>query len=157
MLKDIRNFLPLTANLLSSGMPTADQVTDIAQAGVRVVINLAPFDPERDLHDEASLVRSAGMEYVNIPVDWDAPTGSDLQTFMRAMDRNGDRKVLVHCRANYRATGFVTLYRILRLGWKPDEAFKHLRSIWNPDDYPVWKKFIDDNLTGRERTSQQGA
>jgi uncharacterized protein (TIGR01244 family) len=147
VLSEIYNFLPLTNNLLSSGMPTADQVTEIAQSGVQMVINLAPFDPERDLQDEASLVKSAGMEYLSIPVEWDAPAQKDLQAFIKAMEANTDRKVLVHCRANFRATGFVTLYRILRLGWKPDEAFKDLRRIWNPEDYPVWKKFIDDNLS----------
>ncbi len=147
MLNDIYNFLPLTDTLLSSGMPTADQVPELAQAGVELVIDLAPFGPERDLHDEASLVRSAGMDYLNIPVDWDAPAQEDLQAFIKAMDANTDRKILVHCRANFRATGFVTLYRILRLGWKPDEAFKDLRRIWNPEDSPVWKKFIDGNVS----------
>ncbi len=146
MIEDIRNFRPLTERLLSSGMPTAEQVADLAHAGVELVINLAPFDPERDLADEASLVKSAGMDYLNIPVEWDAPRAQDLETFMRAMDGNRQRKVLVHCRANYRATGFVALYRILRLGWRPEDAFKDLLPIWNPEEYPVWQKFIDDNL-----------
>jgi len=22
-----------------------------------------------------------------------------------------------------------------------------LRQIWNPDEYPIWKKFIEDNLS----------
>lgn len=155
MLKDIKNFLPMTEKLLSSGMPTAGQVTELAQAGVEYVINLAPFDPERDLQDEASLVKSAGMEYLNIPVDWDAPTLQNLTTFMNAMDAHADRKVLVHCRANYRATGFVALYRVLRLGWKPDEAFKDLRRIWNPEEYPIWKRFLEDNLPRQTLASQR--
>ena len=67
MLKDIYNFLPLTDQLLSSGMPTAEQMKTIAEAGVKVVINLAPFDPERDLKDEGALVESLGMKYINIP------------------------------------------------------------------------------------------
>lgn len=154
MLKDIKNFLALSDHLLSSGMPTAQQVIEIAEAGVQIVINLAPYDTERDLAEEGSLVKSAGMEYLNIPVEWDAPTLHDLEAFMKAMDTNKDRKVLVHCRANYRATGFVALYRILRLGWKPDQAFKDLRRIWDPEDYPVWKEFIDDRLAGHERTSE---
>jgi len=155
VLNEIHNFLPLTDSLLSSGMPTADQVTEIAQSGVELVINLAPFDPGRDLHDEAVLVESAGLDYLNIPVEWDAPTQEDLQAFIKTMDANADRKVLVHCRANYRATGFVTLYRILRLGWEPEEAFKDLRRIWNPEDYPIWKKFISENLAGHKRSSKQ--
>ena len=66
---------------------------------------------------------------------------------MKAMDENKNDKMLVHCHANFRATGFITLYRIQRLGWKLEEASKILRRIWNPDEYPIWKKFIEDNLS----------
>ncbi len=55
--------------------------------------------------------------------------------------------MLVHCRANFRASGFIMLYRVQCLGWKREEAFKVLRRIWNPDEYPIWKKFIEDNLS----------
>ena len=149
MIEDIRNFLPLNKNLLSSGMPTAEQIKSIAEAGVKVVINLAPFDPERDLKNEGALVESLGMKYINIPVEWESPTRQNLEAFMKAMDENQNNKMLVHCRANFRATGFITLYRVRRLEWKREEAFKDLRQIWNPDEYPIWKKFIEDQLTAK--------
>lgn len=149
MLHDIRNFLQLTDTLLTGGMPTADQLGHAARAGVKLVINLAPFDPESDLRDEPSIVKSAGMEYLNIPVDWESPRRSDLDEFMNAMEANLDRKVLVHCRANYRASGFVALYRVLRLRWQVDAAMQDLHRIWDPDEYPVWKTFIEENLPSR--------
>ena len=145
MIEDICNFLALTENLLSSGMPTAEQMKTIAEAGVKVVINLAPFDPERDLKDEGALVKSLGMKYINIPVEWESPTRQNLEAFMKTMDENNNDRMLVHCRANFRATGFITLYRVQHLGWKPEEALKVMRQIWNPDEYPIWKKFIEDN------------
>ncbi len=64
---------------------------------------------------------------------------------MNAMDVHQEEKVLVHCQANYRATGFVTLYRILQLGWDKESAFQDLRKVWNPEKYPVWQKFIEEN------------
>ena len=149
MIEDIRNFLKLAENLLSSGMPTAEQMKSVAETGVNVVINLAPFDAKTDLANEGALVESLGMKYVNIPVDWEAPTRQNFDEFIKAMDENQNEKIFVHCRANYRATGFITLYRIKRLGWKQDEAFKDLRRIWNPDEYPIWKKFIEENLSAK--------
>jgi hypothetical protein len=77
---------------------------------------------------------------------WEQPTRQNLDDFMDAMDAHKEFTLLVHCQANYRVTGFMTLYRVLRLGWNADEAFKDLRRIWNPDEYPVWKKFIEENL-----------
>jgi protein tyrosine phosphatase (PTP) superfamily phosphohydrolase (DUF442 family) len=147
MLKDIYNFLLLNDKLLSSGMPTKEQLKDIANAGVQVVINLALPTSEKALSDESALVESLNMKYIGIPVEWDHPTRENLKEFMNAMDAHQNQKVFVHCQANYRATGFITLYRVQRLGWKPDDAFKDLRHIWNPDEYPVWKKFIEDNLS----------
>jgi protein tyrosine phosphatase (PTP) superfamily phosphohydrolase (DUF442 family) len=147
MLKDIYNFLPLTETLLSSGMPTADQMTDVSRSGVQVVINLAMPDSERALPDEGQLVNSLGMKYIAIPVVWDKPTRENLDDFMNAMDANKANKLLVHCQANYRATGFITLYRVLRLGWEKDKAFLDLRRVWDPEEYPIWQKFLEDNLS----------
>ncbi len=146
MLEDIRNFLALSENLLTGGMPTADQLRAASQAGVQLVINLAPFDPAQDLPGERPLVESMGMTYISIPVDWEAPTTEDLIAFEQAMDEHRDHKVLVHCRANFRATGFVALYRVRRLGWKPEAAYKDILPIWNPENYPVWNEFIQNNL-----------
>ena len=147
MIKDIYNFLQLTDELFSSGMPTAEQMGSVAEAGVKTVVNLAPFDPERDLKDEAALVESLGLKYINIPVDWESPTTQNLEDFVRAMDENRNSRLLVHCRANYRASCFIALYRMKRLGWKREEAFKDMRRIWNPDEVPAWKKFIEDNVS----------
>ena len=146
MLEDIYNFLPLTETLLSSGMPTAGQIADVSKSGVDLVINLALPTSERALPNEAGLVTSLGMKYIGIPVEWEKPTRQNLEDFMNAMGANKEYKKLVHCQANYRATGFITIYRILRLGWNRDDAFKDLRRIWDPDDYPVWRQFIDENL-----------
>jgi len=146
MLTDIYNFLPLSESLFTGGMPEADQLIDAAKQGVKVVINLAPHDVPHALPAEAELVDSLGMQYINIPVNWNTPTKDGLNKFMDAMDEHKDRKILVHCEANFRASAFVSMYRILREGWKPDEALEVMHKIWDEDAYPVWKMFIEDML-----------
>ena len=127
-------------------MPKAEQVDSIAKAGVQAVVNLATAKSEGALQNEQELVESRRMQYIHIPVEWDRPTRQNLDDFMNVMDAHSDDHVLVHCQANFRATGFVTLYRVLRLGWKKEDAIQDLRKIWNPAKYPVWKKFIEENL-----------
>ena len=146
MFEKIYNFLALSDTLFTGGMPKADQIESAAQAGVKAVINLAIHGLPHALPDEENLVHSLGMDYINIPVDWNNPTRQNLDDFLDAMDTRRDEKVLVHCEANYRATGFTALYRILRQGWEPAEAFDVMHKIWNEEKYPVWKKFIQDNL-----------
>lgn len=145
-MKDIYNFLSYNELLSSSGMPTAEQMKSVAEAGVQVVINLAPHDVPNALPDETELVRSLGMQYVNIPVTWGTPTQDDLKTFMVEMDAHQDKKIHVHCQANFRASAFIALYRILNLGWKMDDALEVMHKIWDEDEYPVWKMFIEDTL-----------
>lgn len=127
-------------------MPTAGQLSDAAQKGVQVVINLAPHEVPNALPDETELVNSLGMQYINIPVNWSTPTKDGLDRFIDVMDANRDRKVLVHCQANFRATAFVAMYRVLRENWKPDDAMAGMHQIWDAEDYPIWKMFIEDTL-----------
>lgn len=143
-MNDIYNYLYYHEKLSSSGMPTAEQMKSVAEAGVQLVINLAPHDVPKAIPNETELVESLGMEYINIPVNWGTPTRDGLNVFMDAMDTNKDKKIHVHCEANFRASAFITMYRILRLGWKPDEAFAVMHTIWDEDAYPVWKMFIED-------------
>lgn len=153
MIEQIPHFVALGDKLLTGGMPTIAQLGDARQAGVQTVINLAMPDSERALPNEAATVEALGMEYVGIPVRWDAPTRYDLEQFMDAMDARKGRKLLVHCQANYRVSGFIALYRVLRLGWEREAALKDLRRIWNPEEYPVWQTFLEENFAGRARTT----
>jgi protein tyrosine phosphatase (PTP) superfamily phosphohydrolase (DUF442 family) len=146
MFEEIYNFLAVSETLFTGGMPKAEQINDAAWQGVEVVINLAPHDVLNALPNETELVTSLGMQYINIPVNWNTPTKDGLDRFIAAMDENKDRKILVHCQANFRATAFVSMYRILRQGWKAEEAMEVMHKIWDEEDYPMWKLFIEETL-----------
>jgi protein tyrosine phosphatase (PTP) superfamily phosphohydrolase (DUF442 family) len=146
MFENIYNFLALSENLFTGGMPKAEELTDAAQRGVEVVVNLAPHHAPNALPNEMELVTTLGMRYVNIPVDWNTPTKDGLDRFLQVMDENQDKKILVHCQANFRATAFVSMYRILRQGWKTEDAMKVMHQIWDEEDYPMWKLFIENTL-----------
>jgi protein tyrosine phosphatase (PTP) superfamily phosphohydrolase (DUF442 family) len=145
-MENIHNYLKLSETLFSSGMPTPEQIPSIAQNGVQVVINLATPKSEGWIPDEKERVEAQNITYYGIPVDWDNPLMNELNEFMDIMDRHKHQKILVHCQANYRATGFIAIYRFNRLGWSEENAFKDLRKIWNPAEYPIWQKFIEKSL-----------
>jgi protein tyrosine phosphatase (PTP) superfamily phosphohydrolase (DUF442 family) len=150
-MKDIYNYQFLTETLSSSGMPKAEQMKAVAEAGTQVVINLAPATVRDALPNEDTLVESLGMKYIHIPVDWNQPIRQNLEDFFQAMEAYKDEKVLVHCQANYRASSFIMMYRVLRLGWKKEDAIPVMEKMWNPEDFPVWQKFIDENLQDRRK------
>ncbi|RJP49093.1 MAG: phosphatase [Anaerolineaceae bacterium] len=145
-MKDIYNFLQLTERLSSSGMPTPEQLREIAEAGVTFVVNLATPKSEGWMPDEGDVFKSLGVKYLSIPVDWGNPTAQDLAQFLEAMSAHEGQRVHVHCQANFRATAFIALYRILRLGWEKERAFEDARKIWKLEEYPVWEKFAEESL-----------
>lgn len=143
---EIKNLTILSDSLWTSGQPTREQFPEIASSGIQLVINLALSTSDNAIPDEQELVSSLGMEYVHIPVLWDAPSKADLQKFMAVMDAHPDQKILVHCALNYRASAFAALWRVLCQDWAVEDAFAAQKIIWALDDYPIWKTFVNDAL-----------
>ena len=46
-----------------------------------------------------------------------------------------------------RATAFIGMYRVLRLGWDREKAFEDAHKIWKVEEYPVWEHFLSTMLT----------
>lgn len=64
----------------------------------------------------------------------------------RHVDAARDRHVLVHCFANYRASAFTYLYRVLRGDVDPKVARPDLDVVWKDEawaEYPQWRAFVD--------------
>jgi len=142
MIETIYNFLPLTPFLSTSGQPTEKEIAALAEEGCEVFINLALHDdPRYSLKDEASYVKSLGLQYVHIPVQFDRPLKSDLVAFFHAMESNKGKKIHVHCAANKRVTVFLGLYFFIREGKSEEEAFDPMWEIWKPD--VIWSSFMD--------------
>ena len=148
---DIFNFLAIDDSLSTSGQPTETQLSELAKEGYEVIINLALHDdPRYSLPDETAYVESLGMEYIHIPVQFDAPLKSDLVAFFGAMESNKGKKIHVHCAetrmfaANMRVSAFLGLYFLIRERKTKEEAFESMRSIWEPN--AVWSSFIDSMM-----------
>ena len=147
---EIYNYLQIDDTLATSGQPSVEELEAAARDGFEVVINLALHDdPRYSLPDEAGTVRSLGMSYVHIPVQFAAPTEGDLVAFFAAMDTHAGRKRLVHCAANKRVTAFVGLYRAIRLNCDVESAFEPMRQVWEPN--ADWEPFIAAMLSRADR------
>jgi protein tyrosine phosphatase (PTP) superfamily phosphohydrolase (DUF442 family) len=141
-IEDIKNYIAVTDNLGTGGQPSEQQVRDIAEAKFEVVVNLGLTGQPYSLPDEAGQVRSLGLDYRHIPVDFKAPQQENFTEFLGAMDEAVGKRVFVHCAANYRVACFVGLYAQARLGWSRGRADDHIAKIWQPDG--VWSAFLEE-------------
>ncbi len=138
------NYVAATERLHTTGQPTAAALAKLAEQGFELVVNLAPPSNAGAVLEEGKLVADGGSTYVNIPVNWQQPTYEDFALFSAVMNGARDRKVLVHCQLNMRASAFTFLYRVIHEGAPPAEALEALRAVWIPRDQ--WAAFTADVL-----------
>jgi protein tyrosine phosphatase (PTP) superfamily phosphohydrolase (DUF442 family) len=140
--QDIYNYHKVSDRVITAGQPTAAQLKSAAEEGFTTVVNLATERPDHFKEDEAGLVRSLGMAYYPIPVEWDDPRPADFEAFEDALQVAGAQKTLIHCAANFRVTAFYSLYAMKHLGWSEAQADAFRMQVWQGSSYPVWEKFI---------------
>jgi protein tyrosine phosphatase (PTP) superfamily phosphohydrolase (DUF442 family) len=139
-LSQILNFRQYSDTFASAGQPTAEQFNTVRDAGFERVIYLAFTNNPNAVPNADQLVKSLGMDYVHIPVDWARPTTQDFYTFADAMRRDTDRKTLLHCQVNARATAFSFLYRVIYEDVPVAQAKADMNSVWQPNE--TWRDFI---------------
>ena len=139
-LADITNFRKYSATFASSGQPTKDQFSAIAENGFERIVYIAFTNNANALPDADQVVKGLGMEYMHIPVTWDNPLPSDFYAFADSLRRDTDKKTLLHCQVNARATAFSFLYRVIYEGVSIAEAKADMNTVWQPNE--TWRDFI---------------
>jgi protein tyrosine phosphatase (PTP) superfamily phosphohydrolase (DUF442 family) len=143
-IEDTFNFRRISDQITTSGLVNAEQLATLGREGYQAVVNLLPDSYEYAVHEEPAIVRDQGLDYVYIPVDFDAPTHADFVAFSDAMRERSDDRVHVHCAANYRVSAFYGLYAQSQGLWTEAEADALVHDLWNSADYPAWTAFIAD-------------
>lgn len=139
-LVEIKNFLKYSPGFSSAGQPSREQFRTLRDEGYERIVYIAFANSKGSIPDEDQLVKELGMDYAQVPVLWDAPTKADFATFVAIMHSAPEKKTLLHCQANYRATAFAFLYRVLHLGVPMAEAKADMNTIWEPDG--AWKELV---------------
>lgn len=139
-LADVTNFRQYSATFASSGQPTKDQFSAIAENGFERIVYIAFTNNANALPDADQVVKGLGMEYMHIPVTWDNPLSSDFYAFADSLRRDTDKKTLLHCQVNARATAFSFLYRVIYEGVSIAEAKADMNTVWQPNE--TWRDFI---------------
>jgi uncharacterized protein (TIGR01244 family) len=99
---DIPNCCTPADGLCTGGHPQPEQLQEAGRRGVRTVVNLCP--PAEARYDEAALVQSLGMHYVNIPIAGAGDlTADNARKLAAAVQEAGPgHPVLVHCASGNR-------------------------------------------------------
>ena len=138
------NLVEISPTLVTCGQPNAAALKTLAAHGFAADIYLAPLTVYDAVRDEPEIVRGHGLEFVHIPIAFNEPDEADFARFTEAMATLRERKVLVHCQVNMRASSMVFLYRAIKLKEPPDAAYKAVAQVWSPQG--PWKNLIEAQL-----------
>lgn len=141
-LTEITNYVQIADDIGTSGQPSPAQFADIAAAGFAAVINLAMPDSDHAIAEEGSIVTGHGMAFVHIPVDFAAPTATDLKRFIGVMQAFEGTRVWVHCVVNARVSAFCYHY-LSKVRELPEAACRSpILEKWTPQMDDVWREFL---------------
>jgi hypothetical protein len=138
-LTSLTNLQSNNSFMVSSGLPAKAHLALLKEEGVAYVVDLIPGDRSQEIMNTAEL----GLNYFNVPVEWEKPVLTDFlnySAFMKRVDK-GSEKVLTHCKLNWRGASFTYLYRVNVLGEDENIAKKDLLAIWQPN--PTWYAFME--------------
>jgi putative ABC transport system substrate-binding protein len=121
------------AQARDGGQPSRDTLARLREQGFGAVIYLAPPTVHDAVQDEPVILNRQSIAFVNIPIEFERPTEADYETFAQQMKKLGDRKLLVHCQANLRASSMVFLHRVIALKEDPHKAYGAVSSVWMPN------------------------
>lgn len=151
-LGDVLNYREYTSDFASAGQPTREQFTAIKDSGYERVINIAFSNIGTGIPEEDQIVKGLGMDYLQIPVDFNNPTIRDFEAFADAMRREPEMKTLLHCQVNARATAFSFLYRVIYQSAPVSIAKASMNSVWQPN--AVWRDFIFEVLEANGKSHE---
>ena len=142
------NVVEISPRLVTSGQPSAEALANLKALGFEAVIYLAPPTVQDAVGDEPLIVTRQGLTFVNIPIRFDRPTEADFETFAGVLTGLGNRKVLVHCQINLRASAMVFLYRAIVKKEDLRIAYEAVTKVWQPE--AAWRRLIEDQLRKHE-------
>jgi len=141
------NYRLVSEKIATAGVVKAKILATLSDQGIEAVINLMPDDSEYAVDGERSIIQRQGIEYWYLPVGFESPQLGEYLQFRDKLNQLDNKKILIHCAANYRVSAFYSRYAIETGIWSVNDADKFMLSIWNPDDYPGWPEWIEEVMS----------
>jgi uncharacterized protein (TIGR01244 family) len=106
--------------------PTEQDLSEAKQQGIRTVIDFRM--PAETATSNEHLTKSNGLDYVNVPVNKNAPSEQQIGELDEAM-KHHEGPYLLHCATGMRAAMLLALNRAKQNGWSAERTFQEAESM----------------------------
>lgn len=135
----IRNFLRENKDFCTGGQPKLEHLEQLKKEGVKSILNLRQPSEHRAAEEEAK-AKELGLRYFNIPVAYGNPNEEQVAEFLKITDDPDNRPIFIHCTAAIRVGAFWMIRRVLRDGWKVEDAQAEAEKVGLRES-PHWLEF----------------
>lgn len=133
------NFKLIGDGLFIGPQPTWPDLVEAKQHGIHTVIDLRT--PGETAHSNADLVRSSGLDYVNIPVNKTALSEQQIDELSQVMQRTQGPHLL-HCATGTRVALLLALNCAKHNGWTAERTFEGAQTMgFKVDSSPEFASF----------------
>jgi|GEM_PF-40116 len=129
------------------------QIQEAAQAGFKSVLNLRSPNESDFMKNEALLVKAAGLQYVNIPVN-PAKITEPLTNQVLAQIEKLLHPVLIHCKSGLRSGAMALIYHAIHQNLTIEQALL-VGQEWglNLDAHPQIQQFVQRYLANHSHNN----
>jgi len=126
----VTNFKKLDTTIACAGATTAQGVPELKKMGYASIINLRqPSEAGANIDEEAAAAKSAGINFINIPVSGQSPDPAAADKFLDAVTAKENQPAFVHCATGQRASAMWMIKRLAVDHWDVDRASTEAASL----------------------------
>ena len=108
--------------------------------------------PSETATSNEALARSAGLDYINIPVNKAMLSENQIDDLDAAMQTK-QGPFLLHCATGARAALLLALSKAKKNGWTAEKTFAHAKTLgFDLQTSPAYSTFVNQVLENQRRT-----
>ena len=126
----ITNFNTVETTVACAGATTPAALADVKKMGYNSVINLRTTgEPGFDADAEAAAAKAAGINYIHLPFNAQAPDPALVDNFLKAITDKGNQPAFIHCASANRAAALWMVKRIAVDKWDVEKATEEATAL----------------------------
>jgi protein tyrosine phosphatase (PTP) superfamily phosphohydrolase (DUF442 family) len=140
--KDLPNLFEVNEHLYRGGQPTENGIKQLAQMGVKTIIDLRGEDGLTK--KEEQWAADSGIKFINVSLsNWFKPKDAEIEQIIALIDKAENQPVFVHCQRGADRTGTViAVYRMTHDGWTAKRANKEAKKF----GFGWWQFWMKDYI-----------
>jgi uncharacterized protein (TIGR01244 family) len=128
----IVNFAQIETTVACAGAVTPSSVAEIKKMGYKAIFNLRLANEQgADIEGEAAAAKSAGVNFVHLPLNAASPDPAVVDSFLKAVSEPGNQPAFIHCASGNRAAAMWFIKRVVVDKWDNDRAMAEAASLGN--------------------------